>query len=82
MPLPPFPVDDQTLGLLDTALNPGPDAERTSVGDLCRIYSEMAGSDTTAVADTEHGTDVMRDPEYHPHDIIAALISEVLRLRR
>lgn len=82
MTLPAFPTDDQTLGLLDAALNPGPGAERSSVGDLCRLYSEMAGSDLGAVEhEVDDSTVVMRDAEYHPNDVIAALLAEVRRLR-
>jgi hypothetical protein len=79
--LPPFPVDDQTLDLLDAALHPGPDAERTSVTDLCRLYSELAGSDLTAVESDEGRVTVMRDAEYHANDVISALVAEVRRLR-
>lgn len=39
-----FPTDDQTLGLLQAALNPGPDADRTSVNDLIELYGDMAGT--------------------------------------
>lgn len=80
--LPPFPVDDTTLDLLEHALNPGPHAERSSVGDLCRLYSELAGSDLNAVEETIGEVTVMRDAEYHPHDVIAALLAEVRRLRQ
>lgn len=81
MPLPPFPVDEQTLDLIEAALNPGPDAVRTSVTDLCQMYSELAGSDLEAVESEEAGITTMRDAQYHPHDIIAALVGEVRRLR-
>lgn len=79
--LPPFPVDDSTLDLLGTAMNPGPDAERSSLGDLLALYSQLAGSDTEAV-EYEDGYEVARDPDYHVHDVISALIAEVRRLRR
>jgi hypothetical protein len=81
--LPPFPVDDGTLDLLWTALHPDPEvSERSSVGDLLRMFEEMAGADPTAVENiTESGLHVMRDPAYHPNDVIAALITEVRRLR-
>lgn len=89
--LPPFPVDDSALDMLSTALNPGPDAERTSLFDLLDLYSELAGSDTTAVDEDDNlnhdgnefhpAVRVMRDPSYSPHDVIAALIAEVRRLR-
>lgn len=79
--LPPFPVDDQTLDLLDAAINPGPDAERSSVADLCGMYSELAGADLGAVESGDEHMAVMRDPMYHPNDVIAALVGEVRRLR-
>lgn len=83
--LPPFPVDDSALDMLSTALNPGPDAERTSVYELLDLYSELAGSDLAAVdEDDELNGDyvqVMRDPSYHEHNVLTALIGEVRRLR-
>jgi hypothetical protein len=84
--LPPFPVDDSTLDLLSAALDPwahgDPEAKSSSVWDLLKMMSEMAGSDTTAVEETtESGMHVMRDPHYHDHDVLKALIAEVRRLR-
>ena len=82
MTSPPFPVDDSTLDLLDNALTPAEDG-RSSVNDLCVLFSELAGSDTTAITEqVNDDTVVMRDLQYHPYDIIAALITEVRRLRR
>lgn len=63
--LPPFPVDDQTLDLLWQALHPDPDAERSSVTDLCDLYSDMAGGQV----------------RYHPNDILAEMVTEVRRRR-
>lgn len=87
--LPPFPVDEGTLDMLWMALNPGPEAERTSVADFLQFMSEMAGSDITAVEevidDGSHGgaaIHVMRDPQYHGNDLIAALVEEIRRLRK
>ncbi|HEY3259967.1 MAG TPA: hypothetical protein VGJ95_06800 [Pseudonocardiaceae bacterium] len=82
MTLPPFPVDDQTLDLLTDAIN-GTSGEggRSSVGDLCQLYSELGGSDLDAVEEDDGRIRVMRDPQYHPNDIIAALVDEVRRLR-
>ncbi len=83
----PFPVDDATLDLLEAAMNPrehgDPDATSSSVWPLLTFMSQMAGSDTNAVAEeSEDGTSrTMRDPHYHDHDVIAALIAEVRRLR-
>ncbi|MCW6003790.1 hypothetical protein K1W54_04235 [Micromonospora sp. CPCC 205371] len=84
--LPPFPVDDSTLDLLSAALDPrahgDPDAKSSSVWDLLKLMSEMGGSDTTAVAEqVSEGIVVMRDPHYHDHDVLKALIAEVRRLR-
>jgi hypothetical protein len=90
--LPEFPVDDSTLDLLSIALNPGPEAERTSLDELLTLLSQMGGSDTDAVASVEvmpHPFSpgdsieacVMRDPAYHPNDVISALIAEIRRLR-
>lgn len=80
--LPPFPVDDQALDLIQAAIvgTEGEDG-RSSVGELCMLYSEMGGSDLRAVESTEDGIDMMRDPQYHPDDIVVALVAEVRRLR-
>lgn len=86
--LPPFPVDTATLDLLWDALNPGPEAESSSVWPLLTMLSQMGGSDTTAVSEVvDDGSDggapivVMRDQHYHDHDVLAALITEVRNLR-
>lgn len=93
MELPPFPVDDGTLDLISTAIDPGPEAARSSLGDLLILLSEMGGSDTSAVAhvvepgdEWDPGIDgaeivMMRDPCYHDHDLIRALVAEIRRLR-
>jgi hypothetical protein len=82
--LPRFPVDDQTLGLLHDAITSG----RGSLINLCVLYSQMAGSDTDAVQDEPLWDDergiirpVMRDPQYHPDDVMLVLIEEIRRLR-
>jgi hypothetical protein len=41
--LPKFPVDPQSLDLLYTAVRPGPDAERSSLGDLCTLMARLSG---------------------------------------
>jgi hypothetical protein len=90
--LPPFPVDDATLDLLDAALDPwangDPTAEHSSLWDLLTLLSEMGGSDPRAVAEVhDDGSDggpsivKMRDPIYTDHAVISALIAEVRRLR-
>jgi hypothetical protein len=60
--LPPFPVDDQTLDLLEAALNPrehgDPDATTSGVWPLLTFMSQMAGSDTGAVEEVlDDGSD-------------------------
>jgi hypothetical protein len=84
--LPPFPVDDATLGMLEAALNPrahgDPDAQCSSVGAFLEFMSQLGGSDTKAVAEElGEGIVMMRDPQYHPNDLITALVAEVRRLR-
>jgi hypothetical protein len=64
--LPPFPVDPQTLDLLDAAIRPGPEAVRSSLGELCQLMADLSGVD---------------GPAYHPNDVIVALVDEVRRLR-
>lgn len=90
--LPPFPVDDATLDLLEAAMNPwehgDPEATQSSVWPLLKMLSQLGGSDTEAVEEVvDDGSDggartvVMRDPQYHEHNVIEALIAEVRRLR-
>lgn len=69
MNLPSFPVDPQTLDLLERAVRPGDDAERSSLGDFCALMTHLGGS--------PDGPD---DPAYHYNDVIGALIDEVRRL--
>ena len=57
------------------------DADRSSLNELLRWHSELAGSDTNAIDHYEHGVTVGRDPEYGPNDVIAALVDEVRRRR-
>jgi hypothetical protein len=81
--LPPWPVDEQSLELLHRAVRPPEDAQRSSLGDICRMFSELAGADLNAIEMDPwlQGIKVFRDPEYHPTDIIAALVEEIWRLR-
>lgn len=80
--LPPFPVDDATLDLLWQAIHPGPEATRSSVGDVLEMYAMLGGSDPNAVervvAENIH---IMRDQMYSEYSVITALIEEVRRLR-
>ncbi len=95
--LPPFPVDDATLGLIEAALDPrghgDPDATSSAMGPLLTMLSQLGGSDPQAVEEVldEGDPDVpglagapivmMRDQHYHDHDVIGALVREVRRLR-
>lgn len=80
--LPDLPVDDVALDLYWQALNPGTDAERTSISDVLDLYSRLAGSDPDAIAEhIDENTVEMRDAQYHPNDLIAALVAEIRRLR-
>lgn len=84
--LPPFPVDDITLELLSSALDPWryghDDTERSSLGEFLNLLSTLGGSDPTAALDHEDdGAVGLRDPQYHPNDVMLALIAEVRRLR-
>lgn len=85
--LPPFPVDDATLDMLLTAIDPrahgDTEAESSCVGTFLDFMSELAGSDTKAVAEQlDDSTTVMRDRVYSQPDVIIALIAEVRRLRQ
>jgi hypothetical protein len=84
--LPPFPVDDATLDLLEAAMNPrehgDPEATKSSVWPLLTFMSQLCGSDTNAVESVDdNGIRFMRDPQYHTNDVIESLIAEVRRLR-
>ncbi len=84
--LPPFPVDDATLGLLEQALDPwshgDPNATSSSLWPFLDMVSEMAGSDLGAVEEEHDGVKVMRDPRYSEHCLIRALVAEIRRLRQ
>lgn len=87
MNLPPFPVDDATLGMLEAAIDPrayGDDlAETSSVLTFLEVMSQLGGSDITAVEEkVNEQLRVMRDPQYGVNDVLTALIAEVRRLRR
>jgi hypothetical protein len=76
----PFPVDQVTLDLLWDAIYPGPEAERSSMGDLLALLSEMHyGPD--GPGHYEDGVEVIETPSWHVHAVIAALITEVRRYR-
>jgi hypothetical protein len=70
-----FPVDDVTLELLDIAINPGPDAKRSSLLDLLHMMSpepELVERD---------GYEENLAWAYSPHCVIRSLLAEVRRLR-
>jgi hypothetical protein len=83
--LPAFPLDDQTLALLDQALDPwshgDPCAESSSLEPFLSMVSEMAGSDVTTTTTDSLGLVELHDPVYSSHDLIRALVAEVRRLR-
>lgn len=86
MDLPPFPVDDTTLDLLEAAIDPrahGDDlAETSSVLTFLEVMSQLGGSDLAAVEEEVHEQlRVMRDPQYGVNDVLSALIDEIRRLR-
>lgn len=84
--LPPFPVDDGTLDMLEAAIDPrtagDTTAERSSVGTFLEVMSQLGGSDITAVEEEiNDALTVMRDPQYGVNDVMVALIGEIRRLR-
>lgn len=79
--LPEFPVDDATLDLLWQAVRPGVEADRSSMGEFLDLMSRLGGSDPGAVEEETDDIRVMRDQHYHEHDVVAALVTEIRRLR-
>lgn len=79
--LPEFPVDDATLDLLWQAVRPGVEADRSSMGEFLDLMSRLGGSDPDAVEEETDDIRVMRDQHYHEHDVVAALVTEIRRLR-
>lgn len=76
--LPEFPTDEATLALLDLALNPRPNSERSSLGELLEMLS---GYDPSKLIQINDAWVEYPEPTYHPHDVIRALVAEVRRLR-
>lgn len=79
-----FPVDDETLALIDQALDPTVTG-RSSLGELLDILSGYDPSKLVPLLD-EDGREVpdaseYPDPLYHSHDVIRALVAEVRRYR-
>lgn len=68
--LPPLPVDDVALDLYWSALHPEGEP-RTSIGAVLKMMAELAGAD---LDDGCQDPD-LRDPCYHPNDLISRLIT-------
>jgi hypothetical protein len=92
MTLPPFPTDPASLSMLRDAITITEGSERTSLDDLLVLMSRMGGSDPDAVEsygvmpdplnpDESVSVAYMRDPSYHPHDVIRSLIDLIERVR-
>lgn len=79
-----FPVDDETLDLIDQALDPSVTGQ-SSLGSLLDLLSGYDPSKLVPVLDDEGvpipDIEEYPDPLYHPHDVIRALMVEVRRLR-
>ena len=83
MSLPDFPVDEQSLALLDQALDPWAHGDPTAVSSSLESYLEMMsrlGGAGDAAAD-EQGVTVLAGRQYSADDLIKALVAEVRRLR-
>lgn len=82
--LPDFPVDEETLALLDRALDPTATGV-SSVGALLDLLSGYDPAKVRAMFDDD-GCEVpgiveYPDAVYHTHDVLRALMAEVRRLR-
>lgn len=77
MTLPSFPVDPTTLDLVLAAC----DGTGQGFYALLDVIAELGGSDPTAWLEESDDVRVLRDPMYVAEDVIAALITEVRRLR-
>lgn len=81
----PFPVDDETLILIDQALD-GTATGRTSMTELLELLSGYDPTKVVPLVD-EDGYEVPDWTEYvggfiyHEHDVIRSLMAEVRRLR-
>lgn len=83
-----FPVDDTTLLLLDAACQINPDNGQTNLMAFLDMGSRETSRTLENEEDVEDGDipvyfvehEVGYEP-YSPHDVIRALIAEVLRLR-
>lgn len=79
-----FPVDDETLALVDQALDPSVTG-RSSLGELLDLLSGYDPSKVVPLIDEDGRVvpDTFEYPEpiYHSHDVIRALVAEVRRYR-
>ena len=71
--LPPFPVDPETLDLLEASLD---------AGSLWGTLDLLSGYDETQVRPlADDVVEYVGGPLYHPDDVLRALMAEVRRLR-
>lgn len=89
MNLPPFPTDDGTLDMIMLAIDPGPEAERSSLLDLLDFLSQL-GHGGSAVSEvevidpgSEHEPAIVFDPapSYSVNDMVRALIDALREAR-
>lgn len=84
--LPPFPVHDQALDVLEEALttsfDAGPDGPVPAAGGFSvgRVLEFFSGHDDT-LSVPDGSTYTYHGPLYHERDVLLALIGEVRRLR-
>lgn len=82
--VPDFPVNDQTLTLVEMALD-ATTTGQTSLGNLLDLLSGFDASKLRPVMDGAGrpvpDVEEYPDPLYSEHDLIRALIAEVRRLR-
>lgn len=81
--LPAFPVDDVTLDLLEKAVATTADDPEPGRITLFRLLEFLSGHDRSMDVEIEPGVidATAGGPIYSPHDVIAALIVEIRRLR-
>lgn len=69
-----FPTDEQTLGMLEWALDTRATGQ-SSLHSFLALQSQLAGADVRAVESEDLGVTVLRDPQYSPDDVMLALIA-------
>lgn len=77
--LPPFPVDDTTLDLLDQALDARVDVNPELL--MPKLLDFLSGYDPSKVEEGPDGIDYYPGEVYSRDSVIRALIDEVRRLR-